>query len=307
MRTEQILYLSALHEHASINAAAQVLHISPQALSLSMNHLEEEIGLPLLSRTRFGTTLTPHGLQLLNDGLVFIDAVNALKNSAAKKYPQLSGAQIHLLVTAGVLESTVFPDVLSRIYIDYPDFTIRSQRMKYSDILEHLSSQADLGIIYSLSVNHHAVTDLTDTPYEFVPLMSGKYYCIAHPNFPIYRYNSVSIKTMLKYPHILYTPSKGVLNALFQYADPNAKHNIISVDDYSVYNQMIVNGAGLGLVLITTKNPLPPANHLKLIPFKEKIHSSVGYIYNKNKPFSAPTQAFIDYLSEFFQKSKKAF
>ena len=52
MRVEQILYLNEIHKQMSLHKAAESLHLSPQALSLSMNTLEQELEMELLIRTK---------------------------------------------------------------------------------------------------------------------------------------------------------------------------------------------------------------------------------------------------------------
>ncbi|MBO5115618.1 MAG: LysR family transcriptional regulator, partial [Peptococcaceae bacterium] len=92
MRTEQIHYLKVINQYSSINTAAKMLNISPQALSLSMNSLEEELGFVILNRTRFGSFLTSQGTELLTHGQKFLDAVENMKQNRSIKHPALTHA-----------------------------------------------------------------------------------------------------------------------------------------------------------------------------------------------------------------------
>lgn len=49
MRTEQILYLDAIYRCSSLHKASETLHISTQALSLSIRTLEKEMDFPFLN------------------------------------------------------------------------------------------------------------------------------------------------------------------------------------------------------------------------------------------------------------------
>ena len=54
MHTDQNTYLIEVRNTGSINSAAQNLFITPSALSMSLQKLEKELGLELLTRTQKG-------------------------------------------------------------------------------------------------------------------------------------------------------------------------------------------------------------------------------------------------------------
>ncbi len=299
MRTEQIYYLMVVNKHASINAAAEELKISPQALSLSMKTLEDELGMSLLNRTRSGSFLTEQGIQLLSHGMTFLDAIENMKNTRDAKYPALSNATIKLEVTNGALE-TSFSSAISQLYIDYPNCKLSTERLKYSDIIDRHSLKSSLGIVYLLSMNDTPINTFDDTTYEFISFMTGNYYCIAHPKFPVSNYKTVSLRTMSSYPNIIYAPAKDIIMKLFDTKNLNHKNYII-VDDYSVYKQMLLTGAGLGLYYASEKNISKVSSALNLIPLKEKVVSSIGCIKLKKRKLSTAEQEFVNYMCDYYQ------
>lgn len=299
MRTEQIYYLKMINQHSSINTAAKMLNISPQALSLSMQSLEEELGFPVLNRTRFGSFLTSQGVELLSHGQKFLDAVENMKQHRSIKHPALTHAALRLMVTNGAIE-TNFSSAIGQLYADYPSLKLQIERTKYSEIISHLADTTSLGIIYHLSINGMDITDLSKTPYEFIPFLSGRYYCVTTSKFPVYNYKTVSLKTMLSYPNILYAPTQDVMKALYRYVSPNDR-NLIIVDDYAIYKQMILSGIGIGMLFLTDKHTPPASGALKLIPLKEKISSSLGCIKVKYRSLSSEQQDFITYMCDYYQ------
>ena len=52
-------------EQKNMTKAAELLHITPSAVTHSMNALEKSLGFALLNRDRGGATLTAHGEMLL--------------------------------------------------------------------------------------------------------------------------------------------------------------------------------------------------------------------------------------------------
>ena len=65
MRTEQLDALVEISRTPSLTAASQHVHLTVQALSMSIKALEEELGLVLINRTHKGVTLTPDGQALV--------------------------------------------------------------------------------------------------------------------------------------------------------------------------------------------------------------------------------------------------
>ena len=61
MRLEQLLYLIEISRQSSLNTASERLHLTQQALSLSIKNLENEMGVPLLKRTHQGICLPQAG------------------------------------------------------------------------------------------------------------------------------------------------------------------------------------------------------------------------------------------------------
>lgn len=75
MRTEQINYLAQIAESGSLHKAAENLHISVQALAMSLSSLEHELGLNLTVRQKNGTTMTKDGEKVLQAGKHFLQSL----------------------------------------------------------------------------------------------------------------------------------------------------------------------------------------------------------------------------------------
>lgn len=65
MDTRQLRYFVKVVEAGSLTHAALALHVAQPALSTHMRHLEEELGVQLLERSKRGVTPTAHGRLLL--------------------------------------------------------------------------------------------------------------------------------------------------------------------------------------------------------------------------------------------------
>lgn len=305
MRTEQIVYLTEIHKVSSLHKASEVLHISPQALSLSMRTLEDELGFQILERTRTGVVLTQKGNQLLQAGKNFLKHLHKLQQIPEKKYQTILQGSFDLMVTNGVIE-TILPSAISQLYIDYPQFHLTLRALEFEQIIDTLqTSTNELALIYQLSINGNAVTEIDTAAFHFHDLLAGTYHCMVHKNFPIYHYKSISLKSIAKYPFVIYTPTKALILKLLEYGDCNPK--IIYVDNFTLYKQLLKDGAGLAMTLIINESDIPAVEipNLKPIPIKENILSTLGCLQKKEQTLSPKAEALLLYLSDFYNNFQK--
>jgi len=86
MDLRQLRYFSAVVDHGSFRKAADALHVSPPALSLSIKGLEEELGVSLLDRkpgrvlaTSFGHSLYNSAREIENNVQSALDRLNEIR------------------------------------------------------------------------------------------------------------------------------------------------------------------------------------------------------------------------------------
>lgn len=65
MNLEQIRFFITVVDTGSLSKAAEVLHKTQPAISIALKKLEESLGVPLLSRSKYRLELTPEGEKLL--------------------------------------------------------------------------------------------------------------------------------------------------------------------------------------------------------------------------------------------------
>lgn len=302
MRIEQILYLSEIHKQMSLHKAADSLHLSPQALSLSMTTLEQELEIALLIRTKSGTFLTKQGMQVLSAGCNFIETLHNIKNAREKTYPELASGVMKLAMTSGITE-TIYPVLVSQLFAEYPDLKVVSEKLRMHEIVAGTALKGvELGLVYQVAIDQNEAIDFERSAYHFVPIQPGKYCCLAHRKFAVCRYKRISLKTIVDYPVIVYKPTRLMLQSILDHI--GQKVHIIEVEDFSVYRQMLRDGNGLGLyVVLTSAGGAEIDGDLKLIDFKENVTSNMGYIYQKGHVLSEQALAFSQYLQDFCSKN----
>lgn len=301
MRTEQIIYLAEIQASSSLIAASKNLHISVQALSSSISNLENELGTTLVNRSRHGSFLTANGLKLLDCGKIFLECLDSIKNTSSTKYPHLANTTIELFITNGMME-TYFPPLASQFHQDFPHSRLNFKRATCTALLNNLADNTlnSLSVFQLITVNGENIIFCSDNITTH-PLLNGHYYCMTHPNSKLYRYDSISLKTMLKYDTLVYSPSQDALNALINTVDGKKKISYIS--EFAVYQNMVQNGIGSSFISVADNCNYQYNNTFKLIPFKEKINFSVVLAYHAQKQLSLAEQEFVAYTQSFFHNN----
>lgn len=302
MRTEALAYLIEISRHKSMTAASQELHISPQALSLAVKKLEEELGCQLLTRTAQGTSLTKEGTALVTASKRFFAAVHKINTPhyTQKTVPTFSG-QLQLYATPGAAES-LLPSAVTALYKDYPRLHVALIELEINEILSRLQQRDIEGaFIYYGTIDGKALNDIDLSPFVFVPLVVGKYLCCVPPQLPIAHYQSISLKTIRQYPTIVFQPSSAITLSILNYFGQH--ENIIFAQNMAMFQQLLLSGVGLGLTMRIKGSKalsLPVLSQLPTVALKENITSDFGFLYNKNDKLSHTTQQLIAYLKNHF-------
>lgn len=130
----------------NITRAAEALGYTQSGVSHLLAALEEELGLPLLTRSNLGTDLTPEGAQLLPFAQALLEAEDRLSQQAEAlrslqtgtlRIATFSSAAIHLL-----------PHLLDRYRAQYPGVKVSVLNGGYADVEQALLlQQADCGFV----------------------------------------------------------------------------------------------------------------------------------------------------------------
>ena len=116
MYLEQLEYLLQISKHKSIASASTIVHLTPQALSLSIKRLEEELQVSLLTRTSKGVFLTEEGKELVEISSRFFEDLSKFQN---KKNTAPITEDIYFLTSQEEHGSILLP-ILCDLYRQYP-------------------------------------------------------------------------------------------------------------------------------------------------------------------------------------------
>jgi DNA-binding transcriptional LysR family regulator len=174
MATYPYQVFATVAEAKTYYRAAELLNLTPSAVSHSITQLENDLGFPLFIRNRNGSELTPNGAQILPYVREILNAENRLHQEVDSINGLLRGTlRIGAFSSASM---TWLPKILKSFRQKYPEITIQLIQGSLNDIAERLrQGQLDIGFT-ALPVDEHLITYplindelFTITPKEFVP------------------------------------------------------------------------------------------------------------------------------------------
>jgi LysR family positive regulator for ilvC len=156
--------------------ASRECHLSPSALSRSIQRLEAEVGRPLFERDNRSVTLTPAGVAFRGFAAETLARWETFREALQRSDRHLSGT---LSVFASVTACHSFlPRILSRFREAHPRVQLRLETGHASSALEHLEEgRADVSVAaLPERVPRHLRTHLiTQTPLVFLaPTVEGE-------------------------------------------------------------------------------------------------------------------------------------
>jgi|GEM_PF-1777997 len=131
----QIKYIITINECGSMTKAAQHLHVSQSALSLSCKRLEEELGIKIFQRQGRNLELTEAGVHFCEQGREILRLSSALKTEMAK----FNTSRVPVVTYTSELGD--FSTEAQKLYRSFfPDFQLAELRDNAQTTIEQLNS-----------------------------------------------------------------------------------------------------------------------------------------------------------------------
>ena len=150
-------------EQGSFRKAADILGLTPSAISHAISAMEGELGFTVLNRSKNGVTLTNYGEHLL-------PYVNAVLNSdeslqqAVSEFNGLKRGKVKLGCFSSVCTNWL-PDIMRSFQKKYPDIEIEVFQGTYDDVVYWLKNGVvDLGFLSTSSAKDIPIEPLWRDP-----------------------------------------------------------------------------------------------------------------------------------------------
>ena len=261
--------LKTVTEQGSFRKAAELLGLTPSAISHAVASLEGELGFPVLNRSKSGVTLQQKVAQF-----------NGLEQGTVK---------------LGCFSSTCtnwIPDILHSFHKLYPGIVIEVLQGTYDDVVYWIKNGVvDMGFLSASSAG-----DLSIVPLYKDPLL-----CVMPQNMERHGDGEyIGIDEMKTYPFVAQRESTDadIQNFLKGSAlDVHAKYHV--VDDLAMVS-MVAHGFGICIMPEMVMKDIP--YEVKCYPIKPEAYRIVG-LATQNSEFMAPAvSTMYQYIIEHYKQ-----
>lgn len=240
MEIRQLKAFLAIAEAKTFTAGARRLNVTQAAISMQIRQLEEEVGLPLFTRTPRRVILTEAGEHLLERARKILRE----HDSALAEIAEVAGAEygrLRIGTASGTFAMHQLPAILKRLKEIYPraEITVASGTSeRLIDRMMH--GEIDMAFV-SLPVDNPNIT--TET------LFADEIVAIAHPSHPMANEKYISAAALAGEDLILGERGGNTRRMIDEFfAAANVKPNItMELSRQEAINLMVENNLGVGM------------------------------------------------------------
>jgi len=240
MEIRQLRAFVAIAEAKTFTAGARRVNVTQAAISMQIRQLEEEVGLPLFTRTPRRVILTEAGEKLLERARKILHEHDA----ALEELAELRGAEHGRLRIGSSSSSFVaeqLPEILQKLRQRFPkaDITVFSGT---SDVLTQklLNGEIDIAFVSLPIDNPNIQTEL---------LFSDEIVAIAHPSHPLAKRRVITVAELANEPLILGEKGGNTRRLLDEFfSQVGVKPNVVmELSRQSAINRMVEENMGVGI------------------------------------------------------------
>lgn len=272
-------------EQKNMTKAAELLHITPSAVTHSMNALEKSLGFALLNRDRGGATLTAHGEMLLPRFRAILLEEQRLQEEVA----QINGLEKGC-VRIGALNSVCIqwlPDILMSFHSKYPNIEVRVYQGGYQEIEDMVEdSRLDLGFV-SMPTSEH---------FHTITLFHDRLFCVMPQGFVPQEPPYVRAEELRDLPLIL--AKRGYDRNIQEFIEDNqltvSEQHDIALE--SAVIALVESGMGYSILPEMTLKHQP--GNYQTFPLIHNKYRTIGLTVSKDKKPSLATQKMIQEIRD---------
>lgn len=285
----QLEYLVALSRTRHFARAAEECHVSQPALSGAVRRLEEELGVPLVRRSRKYEGLTPEGerivlwaKRILADRAAMEEEVRALRSGMTG---QVRVGVVPTAATSVSLLTQAFcaQNPLARVEV-HAD-------LQAEDIVERLRSyELDAALTYRPAAD-------TTGPFAFVPLYRERFVLLTGPDPGTARPSEATWQEAARQPLCLLHPrmrGRRVLDAVFAEAGTPV-HPRVETDSIASLFAHVRTGSWSGVVPHAWLHVFGVPVGMRALPLVDPVHTEqIGLLTLHREPVPIAVRALAD-------------
>ena len=286
-RQKQLRAFVSIVKLGTLTRAAEALFLSQPTVTLQLQALERELGVPLLERRRRRINLTDAGEALYELARPLIEGWDNLDRDFQARVKGLKAGRLTIAAGASTIQY-LLPELVRRYREAYPAVHLQLANVTGRDGLALLrAEEADFAVGSMLEVPN----DIAWTPLRhYDPML------ITPPDHPLAHKTEVTLEDLSRYGLIL-PPQRlstyRLVDLVFQ--QRQVPYQVaIEVGGWEVIKEYVASGLGISIV---TGICITKADHARLAVRNMKrffAQRSYGVVMRKGKFLSAEARAFID-------------
>lgn len=230
MKLQQLHVFVAVAEEKSLRAAARRLNLTQPAVTRTVQELEGELGVALMSRSVHGVELTEYGTALKSRAYQLLEDVRR----AREELEQIKG-EMRGKVSVGATPSialTILPDTLQRFREAAPAAELTFTEVKFPFAVQLLR---DGSIDFVAS---HVLPEMLGEDLLSLPLFSTDFVVLAREGHPLA--NARRISELAEAEWIVTTPSGGfqhsimIMDTMFEREDVPRPRRVIQCSSFAI-------------------------------------------------------------------------
>ncbi|MBO9770057.1 MULTISPECIES: LysR family transcriptional regulator [Xanthomonas] len=273
----------------SVSRAAEALYVSQPAVTLQLQALERDLGVPLFERSGRRMAPSREGQLLYDMAQPLVESLDGLEASFREKVRGLDAGELNIAANSSTI-LYLLPRIVANFRARHPDVRLTLHNAISADGTDLLREDAvDLAVGSMLDVP----ADLNYAPvYRFEQLL------ITQPDHPLAGKAEVALQDLSPYPLIL-PPRRQVTYRLVDLVFQQARvpYTVaLEVGGWEVIKQYVAMGMGISIV---TAICLTDADRDKLATRSLKDFfptRSYGVVVRKGKYLSPQARAFIELI-----------
>lgn len=296
MDIQHIKYFLAVVECQSFSRAAEKLYVTQPILSRCIHNMEEELGSPLIIRSRsfaltdIGTVLYQYGAQLVEQHQ---DIYRRIQDIRSAKEGEVR------IVCPGVLLDMYFPKLITQYQKEHPNIKITiHERESRPTAATILSGDADLGLVM-IPVENQADLNIYPVITDEVQVVVPEAHSFAKKPF-------VHIRDLQDVNIITYNSNATLHNTFLQLCQDHGFFPNLACQSLmpNFILEMISYGRCIGVI------PAPMCKQfqskgLVSVPIRPKFPWVIALITKKDHYISHAAQSFLSFAQNHFQQLRQ--
>lgn len=275
-----------VYEQKSFQKAAEILHMTPSALSHAISKLEEELEFPLFTRSKTGVTITSYGESLLPAFRNVINSDESLKQ-AISEINGLEKGTVRIGCFNSVCTNWI-PLLVRDFNMIHPNISIEIFQGTYDDIINWIKSGVvDLGFL--------SVSSAGKLP--IYPLYNDPLVCVVPKNYPVSQPDHITLDEIKNEAFVIQRTScdADIQNYL-------ATHNLKIKSTYHVVDDLstvALVSHGFGICLIPKLIMQDISYPVNIYPIKPDASRIIGISVLNTECMSPAVKKMYDFIINY--------